>query len=195
MRIHILKSSLVLGAALTGILALNLRAQETAAAKPLSMERSVLSTVTAKVVAIDYTTRDVTLQGSLGNVVNFMVSPRVERLNEIKVGDEITKYYVSVAGELRAPTEAEKKKPLSLYAGGARAPKDASPAAVDLAAFTVVATVIGLDLPTQSVTLQGPRGNTGSIRAENVDNLKKLHLGDTIILTYTQAFAISVEKK
>jgi hypothetical protein len=58
----------------------------------------------------------------------------------------------------------------------------------------VVANVIGLDLPTQSVNLQGPRGNTGIIVAQNLDNLKALSLGDTIILTYTEALAISLVK-
>ncbi len=56
-------------------------------------------------------------------------------------------------------------------------------------AFKVVASVIGLDLPTQSVTLQGPLGNTGTIRAENVENLKQLRLGDTVVVTYTEALA------
>jgi hypothetical protein len=63
-----------------------------------------------------------------------------------------------------------------------------------LRAFKVVATVIGLDLPSQSVTLQGPLGNSGIIRAEKVENLKKLHLGDTIVVTYTEALAISLVK-
>jgi hypothetical protein len=76
----------------------------------------------------------------------------------------------------------------------ARAPKGASPAAGGLRAFKVVVAVIGLDLPTQSVTLEGPRGNSGSIRAENVKNLKQLRLGDTVVVTYTEALAISLQK-
>src|SRR5881394_2443980 len=190
-------SSLFLGAVLGAALALSAPAQETksAAPKPLSAERTILVTVTAKVEAIDQTKREVTLKGPLGNVVTFVVDERVKRLGEVKVGDEVTAdYYVSLAGELRAPTEDEKKTPLTVLAGAARAPKGAAPAGGALRAFKVVATVIGLDLPTQSVTLQGPLGNTGTIRAENVENLKKLHLGDTVIVTYTEALAISLQK-
>jgi hypothetical protein len=58
----------------------------------------------------------------------------------------------------------------------------------------VVATVVGLDLPTMTVSLQGPRGNIGDIQAESVENIKKLRLGDIIIVTYTEALAISLEK-
>ncbi len=34
----------------------------------------------------------------------------------------------------------------------------------------------------------------GRITANNVDNLKKLRLGDTIVVTYTEALAASVEQ-
>jgi hypothetical protein len=155
----------------------------------------VLVTVTAKVETIDQAKREVTLKGPLGNVVTFVVDKRVKRLDEVKVGDEVTAdYYVSLAGELRAPTEEEKRTPLTILDGAARAPKGASPAAGGLRVFKVVATVAGLDLPTQSVTLQGPLGNTGTIRAEKVENLKQLRLGDTVIVTYTEALAISLHK-
>jgi len=43
------------------------------------------------------------------------VDPRVKRLNEVNVGDDVTAdYYVSLAGELRAPTEEEKEHPLTI---------------------------------------------------------------------------------
>ena len=164
-------------------------------ATPLSAEKTILATVTAKVEAIDQAKREVTLKGPLGNVVTFVVDQRVKRLDEVKVGDEVTAdYYVSLAGEVRAPTEEEKKNPLTIVEGGARAPKDTSPAAGGLRAFKVVATVVGLDLPTQSVTLEGPLGNSGTIRVEQVEKLKQLRLSDTIIVTYTEALAVSLQK-
>ena len=192
-----ISSSLFLGAVLAATLAFNALAQETkpTGSKPLSAERTILVTVTAKVQAIDQGKRQVTLKGPLGNVVTFIVDERVKRLGEVKVGDEVTAdYYVSLAGELRAPTAEEKETPLTIIAGGARAPKDTSPAGGVLRAFKVVARVVGLDLPTQSVTLEGPLGNSGTIRAENVEKLKQLRLGDTVVVTYTEALAISLQK-
>jgi hypothetical protein len=193
----VIRSSLYLGVVLGATLALTTLAQESkpATSQPLSAERTILVTVTAKVQAIDQAKREITLKGPLGNVVTFVVDERVKRLNEISVGDDVTAdYYVSLAGELRAPTEDEKKNPIVVLAGAVRAPKDSSPAGGALRAFKVVATVQGLDLPTQSVTLRGPLGNYVTIRAENVDNLKKLRLDDTVLVTYTEALAISLQK-
>jgi hypothetical protein len=192
-----IKSSARLIAVLIGSLAMSVLAGEAspATAPTLSAEKTILATVTAKVEAIDHAKRAVTLKGPLGNIVSFVVDERVKRLDEVKVGDEVTAdYYVSLAGEVRAPTEEEKNQPLTILEGGARAPKDTSPAAGALRAFKVVATVVGLDLPTQSVTLEGPLGNSGTIRVEQVEKLKQLRLGDTIIVTYTEALAVSLQK-
>jgi len=170
---------------------------KTSAGEPLSAEESVLVTVTAKVQAIDHAKREITLKGPLGNVVTFTVDQRVKRLNEVNVGDNVTAdYYISLAGELRAATEEEKETPVQILAETVRAPKDTEPAGGALHALKAVTTVVGLDLPTQSVTLKGngPMGYAATIRARNVDNLKKLRLGDTIVVTYTEALAISVEK-
>lgn len=192
-----IRSSVLLSAVLGLAAALHTPAQETklVTPKPLSAERSRLVTVTAKVEAVDQAKREVTLKGPLGNDVTFVVDKRVKRLNEVKVGDDVTAdYYISLAVEVRPPTDDEKKEPLQVLDGLARAPQGTSPAAGGLHAFKVVGTVIGLDLPTQSVTLQGPRGNSATIRTESVEKLKQLHLGDTVVATYIEALAISLEK-
>ena len=178
---------------------LALGAAARAADKPgihnMTVEDEVLISATATVQALDVEKRELTLKGPLGDVVTLTVDPAVKRLNEIKVGDEVTaKYYVSIAAELREPTAAEKEKPLVVTEGMAKAPKGASPAAGGLRTIRVVATVEGLERPTRMVTLKGPRGNYLSVRARDVKRLEKLHLGDTIVVTFTEALAVSVEK-
>lgn len=169
--------------------------QKSSAAPPLSAEESLLVTVTATVQAVDHDQRVVTLKGPLGNVVTFKVDQRVKRLNEVRVGDLVTaEYYVSLAGELRPPTEVEKQNPIMVAEETVRAPKGTQPGGAGLRAIKVVTTVEGLDLPTQSVTLKGPLGNYATIRAKDVAKLKQLHLGDTILVTYTEALAVSLEK-
>jgi Cu/Ag efflux protein CusF len=165
--------------------------------KPLSTEESILTSITATVQAVDPEKREVTLKGPLGNSVTFVVDQRVKRLDEVKVGDEVTAaYYISVAGELRAPTESEQEHPVQIVEGTVRAPKGTEPAGGVLHVIKVVTTVQGLDLPTRSVTLQGqgPLGLTTTIRAKNVEKLKQLRLGDTILVTYTEALAVSLDK-
>src|SRR5213078_5028301 len=63
-----------------------------------SREDTILVSLTASVEAIDYTNREVTLKGPLGNEVTFTVDKRVKRLDEAKVGDQVrADYYVSIA--------------------------------------------------------------------------------------------------
>ena len=45
--------------------------------------------ITATVEAIDYDKREVTLRGPGGDTRTIVVDPRVERLREVKVGDEV----------------------------------------------------------------------------------------------------------
>lgn len=162
---------------------------------PTTREDAALATVTATVEAIDVAKREVTLRGPEGNVVTFVVDERVERLAEFRVGDKVTaEYYVALAAELRPPTEEERAAPLVVVDARARAPKGTSPAGGALRTLRVVATVVGLDRPTQSVLLAGPRGNALSVRAREKSNFDKLHIGDTIIVTYTEALAVSLKK-
>ena len=64
----------MLGAFLGATSVLHVLGQESKppASKPLSAERTILVTVTAKVEAIDQAKREVTLKGPLGNVVTFV---------------------------------------------------------------------------------------------------------------------------
>jgi hypothetical protein len=169
--------------------------QSAATAKPMGRKEAVLVTVTASVVAIDPATREVTLKGPLGNTVTFTVDKRVQRLDEVKVGDLVrADYYVSLAAELRKPTAEEQKHPLVVLDAAGKAPPGASPAAGGLRRFKVVTTIEGLDRPTQTVTVKGPRGNYLTARVADPSRLTKVHIGDTIVITYTEALAISLEK-
>jgi hypothetical protein len=161
----------------------------------MAREDALLVTVTASVEAIDQTSREVTLKGPLGNSVTFTVDQRVKRLNEVKVGDLIrADYYVSFAAELRKPTAEEKKTPFVMLDAAGKAPSGTSPAAGGLRRFKVVTTVEGLDRPTQTITVKGPRGNFLTARVADPSNLTKIRIGETIVVTYTEALAISLEK-
>jgi Cu/Ag efflux protein CusF len=162
---------------------------------PMGREEAVLVEVTAKVEAIDLKTREVTLKGPLGNEVTFTVDERVKRLNEVKVGDDVhADYYVSVAGELRKPTAEEEKNPITVLSAAAKAPQGTSPAAGGLRQYKVVTTVEGLDRPTKTVTLKGPMGRYLTVRVADPERLTKAHIGDHVVVTYTEALAISLDK-
>ena len=156
---------------------------------------AVLVTVTASVEAIDHATREVTLKGPLGNSVTFTADQRVKRLNEIKVGDLVrADYYVSIAAELRKPTEEEEKTPFVMLDAAGTAPPGTSPAAGGLRRFKVVTTIEGLDRPTKTITVKGPRGNYLTTRVADPSRLPQMRIGENIVVTYTEALAISLEK-
>ena len=43
------------------------------------------------------------------------------------------------------------------------------------------------------MTLKGPEGNVETVRVMDPKNLEKVKVGDRIVITYTEALAISVE--
>jgi hypothetical protein len=192
-------NTIVLGGLLLAAGSFSTVAAETAApatpTAPPSREKTVLVTVSASVEAIDQATREVTLKGPLGNTVTFIVDPRVERLKEVKVGDFVrADYYISIAAELRAPTPEEEKDPIVVLEAGGKSPAGTTPAAGGLRRFKVVTTVEGVDLSTETITIKGPRGKFATIHVPQSPNLSKVKLGEKIIVTYTEALAISLEK-
>jgi hypothetical protein len=169
--------------------------QPATASARMARKDAILVSVTASVEAIDQASREVTLKGPLGNSVTFTVDQRVKRLNEVKVGDHIrAEYYVSFAAEVRKPTAEEEKTPLVVLEAAAKAPPGTSPKAGGLRRFKVVTTVEGLDRPTETVTVKGPRGNLVTARVADPARLSQVRIGETIVVTYTEALAISLEK-
>jgi hypothetical protein len=180
-------------AALLGIPAV-LCAQETSD-KPMTREASQRVTVTATVEAIDLDKRELTLKNSMGNSVTFTVSPEVKRLNEVNVGDTVrADYLASFAAEIRKPTAEEEKNPLVVTGADGRAPADMPPAAAGARKLKVVTTIEGLDRRAQTVTVKGPRGHYLTARVADPSRLTQVRIGETIIITYTEAIAISLEK-
>lgn len=189
---------LALGAALLALGAIPGMGAEQSPPKPAknpARSDSVLVSLTASVEAVDQAKREVTLKGPLGNTVTFVVDQRVKRLNEVKVGDLVSAdYYISVAAELRKPTPEEEKTPIVQLEAGAKAPPGTSPGAAGLRRFKVVTTVEGLDRPTETVTIKGPLGRYLTVRVADPANLTAMRIGDTVIVTYTEALAVSLEK-
>jgi hypothetical protein len=153
------------------------------------------ATVTARVDAVDPVGREITLTGPLGNTLTFAVDRRVRRLDEIQAGDMVAiDYYMSLATEIREPTPEEKESPLTVLAGGATAPPGTAPAAGGLRQIKAVVTVEGIDRIAETATLRGPLGGVLTVRVADPARLERVRLGDTVIVTYTEALAVSIEK-
>jgi hypothetical protein len=169
--------------------------QSATAGAPMSREDTTLVTLTATVQSINPTNRELTLKGPLGNEVTFTVDKRVKRFDEIKVGDLVqADYYVSFAAEVRKPTPEEEKNPIQLLDVAGKAPPGTSPAAGGLRRFKVVTTIEGLDRPTRTITVKGPLGNYLTARVADPSRLTRVRIGDNVVIVYTEALAVSLEK-
>jgi len=76
----------------------------------------------------------------------------------------------------RPATEAEKATPIQVLQETAKAPAGTEPAAGALRVIRVVCTVEGLDRPTKTLTVAGPRGTLVMVQVADVANLAKLRL-------------------
>jgi hypothetical protein len=189
------KINSIQAAALVLLTSLQLLGAEDSLHGEMTAEDHMLLTVTAKVDAIDREKRELTLRSPSGEVSTVTVDEAVKRLDDINKGDEVNvKYYLSMLAELREPTAEEKKNPILISAGQTKAPKTAPPAVKSLRLIRAVATVEGLQRPTRLVTLKGPRGKYLTVKADDVKRMEKLHVGDTIVITFTEALAVAVEK-
>jgi len=169
--------------------------QAAAPSEPLRVERSVEATVTATVKAVNYTTRQVTLTDKSGNEVTIVADKSVQRLSEVKAGDDVAvTYRAALVGELREPTAEEKANPIVAIAAAGRAPASSDPAAAVGGAVRVVTTVQAIDLPNMRVVLRGPMGDNVVVKAQKKENVERLKINDTIVITYAEALAVSLEK-
>jgi hypothetical protein len=151
--------------------------------------------VTARVTAIDLASRFVTLSDADGDSITVFATDEVKRLNEVKVGDTVrADYKVTLLGELREPTEEEKQHPLVAIDLAGRAPQHHAPAGGTARGFKAVTTVRAIDLNQRTVTLMGPLGDQVMIGDAKPENLARLKVGDTVVVTYTEAMVISLEK-
>jgi hypothetical protein len=75
-----------------------------------------------------------------------------------------------------------------------KAPPGSAPAAAGVRRFRVVTTVEGLDRPSRTVTVKGPRGNYFTARVADPSRLTQMRIGEHIVVTCTEALAVSLEK-
>lgn len=181
----------------TLVLAISLGGWQLAAqAKKEHGERSTSVQVEAEIVAINHETREMSLRTPMGDVVTLTASDDIKRLNEFEKGDSvITTYIASLEGDLRSPTEEEKAEPWIELDAAAIADMEELPGAGVGRVIQAVCTIEGMNRALGTVTILDPRGNLHMIGDVEPEDMEGVTLGETIIVTYTEAVAITLEKK
>jgi len=158
-----------------------------------SMSTSETIILTAMVEAINHETREVTLRGPEGNSVSFVASEEARNLGQVQVGDIVMAEYVqSMSIEVFANDGVEPGAGALAAAG--RSEEGAMPGMAAIDTVVVTATVEEINIEANTFKLKGPSGEIKEYEARNPENLKKAEVGDLVVITYTEAVAITVEK-
>jgi Cu/Ag efflux protein CusF len=150
------------------------------------------TTATATVQAVDRAKRTVTLRSPDGTTSIYKVPKEAVNFDEIKVGDQVKATLVeSLAVVIRKadePPGAGERQMVAL------APKGAKPGGIIVDTALLTARVTAVDTAHRTVTLVGPAGQTRTLKVgPNVD-LTKVQRGDNVVVRYTEALALLVEK-
>lgn len=150
-------------------------------------------TVTATVQAINQTTRMVTLKGPQGKSTTIHVGDSVQNLAQVKKGDQVVvTYYESLAYDVMRAGDATRGVTVAGVAGTAQ--PGSMPAGVGARAITATAKIKAIDKKNQTVTLKGPNGQLKTVKVKDPTKLDKVHVGDLVQITYTEALAVAVEE-
>jgi acetamidase/formamidase len=161
------------------------------AQKPVTESAAVETT--AKIEAIDKTTRLITLRDKDGTTETIYAGPEIKRFDELKVGDTVNfRYYESVVYQIRKPGQPASAPAAS---GDPKIVRGTGPKPSGTASRqeTITVEVKAIDQKTPSVTVLTPDGRTVSMKVDDKKNLQGLSVGDKVEITYTEAFVISVK--
>jgi hypothetical protein len=197
-RMDAMKKGLVVAAAVVLMLSLasGVLAQYKAGAPAVPAEqprvvKEMEAVMTATVVAIDLQKRIVTLKGDDGEVRDIKVGEEAVNLPQVKVGDLLTvKFYESIAVEVIKPGTVAGAGERSAIV---RAKPGEMPGGMAARQVSVTATVTAIDKQKSTMTLKGPEGRLNTVKVQDPANLEKVKVGDDLMITYTEALAISVE--
>lgn len=157
----------------------------------LKVERAGMVSSSATVTAIDISTRLVTLKGPDGRSLTLRAGKEVVNLPQVKVGDEVVVSYAqSLAVRMAKPGEVRD----DLAQGIAKAVPGGMPGGVEIIERTVTAKILEINKSLETASLQLPDGDMRIVKVQDPANLDKVKVGDSIVITFTEAMAISVEK-
>ena len=169
--------------------------------------------MSARVVAIDYTAREVTLEGADGQQRTITVGPEAVNFDQVEVGDVVKAVVTEelVVGILpehaAAPqggavkslgyVDTDDVEPLPDGTAGivALAAKGAQPGGMIARTTQVTATVVAIDAQNRTATLRTDDGKSKTIPVRDDIDLSKHKIGERVVFRATEMIAVSVEKQ
>ena len=158
-----------------------------------SLYTSESRNITAVVEAVDHETRLITLRSPEGDSLMFTASKEAHNLDQVEVGDLVNTeyvYHLSIEvydnrGQIPGDQELLAVK---------RAGKGEVPELIMSRTHEVTATVQAINIEANTARLKWPDGSVEEFTAPVPEDLKKVTVGDIVVITQTSSVAISVEE-
>lgn len=164
-----------------------------------SVDTEATSTVNGVVETIDPASRELLLRGGggaqSGRLLSMVVSPRVQRLGQLRPGDRVmVSYYQALAAQAVTPFSGTSQPFEGVNVD--RRETAGRPGGEITRVRRGRVTVTAVDPASNSISFVGPNNVLRTVAAENVDVqafFRKLRVGDQVDLVYEEALAISIE--
>jgi len=167
-------------------------AHGTVAADKPSFSSTQKVTLSATVEAINHETREVSLRGEDGELLEIVADEEVRNLDQVKTGDTLSiEYLQNMSVEVVAADHAEAGA--AVITAEARTDEGEMPGAAAVESVVITAVVEEINLEANTFKLKGPDGNISEHTARDPENLKKAAVGDLVVITLTEAVSITVE--
>jgi PBP1b-binding outer membrane lipoprotein LpoB len=152
-----------------------------------------VQTLTAKVVSIDLETLDVVLVGDDGVEIELVASEKTMNLDKVSPGDTVNAQFIEqvtiqlVKGDALQPQDISAQREVQAAEGE-------MPARAEIQKTVNVYTVVGINIEANTFVLQNAADEVEEFTARDPANLVKASVGDSVVVTTTEAMAVEVVK-
>jgi len=177
------------------IFSLSLQAGNEVAAteKPPTISTTQTVQLTTVVDAIDREARTITLKGPEGGTRTIQMMEDSNNIDKIVVGDTVNVEYVQhMSIEVMANDGMEPGT--GTMSAVARNAEGETPAGMMMETTVTTATVEDINIEANTFKLKWPGGEIKEYEAQDPENLKKSEVGDLVVVTYTEAIALSLNE-
>ena len=165
-------------------------------AQPVYVSNTQKISATVKSVDVKQRLLELTAQGETTTI---QVPEEVRNLPQIKPGDEVVvTYHEGIAAEFKKKGESKTIGVIDATTGTSRTKEGSQPGAAVGWQVTTTVVIEAVDRSKNALTFTGPSGMTRTVDVKDpkaqqfISQLKK---GDEVELTYTEALAVTVERK
>ncbi len=156
----------------------------------MSARQSFIDRSTVEFINLE--TRRVNLRREDGTLSSTVISKDARNLDQVKVGDIVVIEYVKSL-EIDVVSIENAEAAIAEASVMAQAKKGATPGMAKIETLIATAIVEEVNLEANTFKLKNAKGEINEYVAKNPDNLKKVAVGDMVIITLTEALAIIVD--